>query len=79
VPMSEQLQITERFTRVDRDTMHYEIRIEDPQSYTAPWKISYPLARDDEYKMYEYACHEGNHAIELMLRGARVQEQMTTR
>ncbi len=79
VPVSEQLHIVERFTRVDRNTLQYEIRIEDPVNYTGPWKVSYPLARDDQYQMFEYACHEGNHAIELMLRGARVQEQMTTR
>ena len=75
VPYSEQLRIVERFTRVGHDTMQYEITIDDPANYTAPWKIAYPLARDDQYQMFEYACHEGNHAIELMLRGARVQEQ----
>jgi hypothetical protein len=75
VPAGEQLHVVERFTRVDRDTMQYEVRIEDPEHYTAPWKIAYPLARDAEYQMFEYACHEGNHAIELILRGARVQEQ----
>ena len=75
VPSSEQMRIVERFTRVSHDTMQYEIAIDDPVNYTAPWKIAYPLARDDEYQMFEYACHEGNHAIELILRGARVQEQ----
>jgi hypothetical protein len=79
VPYSEQLHIVERFTRVDHDTMRYEITIEDPVHYTAPWKIAYPLARDEQYQMFEYACHEGNAAIELILRGARVQEQVTTR
>jgi hypothetical protein len=78
VPVSEQMRIVERFTRVSHDTMQYEITIDDPVSYTAPWKIAYPLARDEKYQMFEYACHEGNHAIELILRGARVQEQLTT-
>lgn len=75
VPVSEQLHIVERFTPVDHNTMQYEITVDDPAQYTAPWKIAYPLARDAEYQMFEYACHEGNRAIELMLRGARVQEQ----
>ncbi|HKU13633.1 MAG TPA: hypothetical protein VJQ52_04510 [Steroidobacteraceae bacterium] len=79
VPFSEQLHLIERFTRIDRDTMQYEITIDDPVNYTAPWKISYPLARDEQYQMFEYACHEGNSAVELILRGARVQEKMTTR
>jgi hypothetical protein len=74
-PISEQLHIVERFTRIDHDTMQYEITVDDPANYTAPWKISYPLARDDKYQMFEYACHEGNRAIELILGGARVQEQ----
>ncbi|HEY7640331.1 MAG TPA: hypothetical protein VH814_11445 [Steroidobacteraceae bacterium] len=78
VPVSEQLHIIERFTRTDHDTMQYEITIDDPVNYTAPWKISYPLARDEQYQMFEYACHEGNRAIELILRGARVQERAAT-
>jgi hypothetical protein len=75
VPYSEQLHIVERFTPLDRTTLQYEITIDDPVNYTAPWKIAYPLARDDKYQMFEYACHEGNQAIEMILRGARVQEQ----
>jgi hypothetical protein len=74
-PVSEQMRIVERFTRVDRDTMQYEITIDDPVNYTAPWKVAYPLARDDKYQMFEYACHEGNRAIEMMLGGARAQER----
>jgi hypothetical protein len=79
VPVSEQLHIVERFTPIDRTTLQYEITIDDPPHYTAPWKIAYPLTRDAEYQMFEYACHEGNAAIELILRGARVQEGATTR
>jgi hypothetical protein len=75
VPYSEQLRTVERFTRIDHDTMQYEITIDDPVNYTAPWKVAYPLARDDQYQVFEYACHEGNRAVELILRGARAQEQ----
>jgi hypothetical protein len=78
-PTSEQLHVVERFTRIDHDTMQYEITIDDPTNYTAPWKVAYPLARDDKYQMFEYACHEGNRAIELILGGARAQERVTTR
>ncbi|MBB6092450.1 hypothetical protein HNQ60_001328 [Povalibacter uvarum] len=74
-PYSEDMRITERFTLTDPKTLQYEITIDDPKYYTEPWTISFPLHRDDSYVMYEYACHEGNHAIELILRGARVQEQ----
>ena len=78
-PYSEQLHIVERFTPTDRATMQYEITIEDPANYTAPWKIAYPLARDDQYQMFEYACHEGNRAIEMILGGARARERVTAR
>jgi hypothetical protein len=78
VPYSDQLRTTERFTRIDHDTMQYEITIDDPVNYTAPWKVAYPLTRDDQYQVFEYACHEGNYAIESILRGARAQE-MTAR
>jgi len=77
-PYSEQLRTVERFTRVDHDTMQYEITIDDPVNYTAPWKVAYPLARDDQYQMFEYACHEGNRAIEMILGGARAQEQTSS-
>jgi hypothetical protein len=43
--------------------------------YSAPWKVAIPLARDDDYRMYEYACHEGNEAPVLILGGGRAQEK----
>jgi hypothetical protein len=37
--------------------------------------MRYPLERDDRYGMFEYACHEGNYALQNIMRGARVQER----
>ena len=74
IPQSEKLRVVERFTRTDEDTIRYEVTIEDPEMYTAPWKVSMPLTRDPEYRIYEYACHEGNTAVELILGGARAEE-----
>lgn len=71
VPESEGLHVVERFTRVSADTISYEVTIDDPATYTKPWKVAIPLTRDDNYRMYEYACHEGNQGVELMLRGGR--------
>jgi hypothetical protein len=42
--------------------------------YTRPWKVAIPLERDDEYRIFEYACHEGNHAVENVLRSSRAME-----
>ena len=75
IPQTQALHVVERFTRVDADTINYEVTIEDPEIYTQPWTIAMPLTRDPEYVMYEYACHEGNKAVELILGGARALEK----
>ena len=75
VLQSDALHVVERFTRVSPSTIHYEVTIDDPKNYTQPWKVAIPLERDDNYRIYEYACHEGNHAVEHVLRGARAQER----
>ncbi len=75
IPQSEALHVVERFTRVDRDTINYEVSINDPNVYTSPWKVSIPLNRDPEYKIFEYACQEGNHAVENILSGGRAAEK----
>ena len=74
VLQSDALHVVERFRRVSADTIHYEVTIDDPKMYTRPWKVAIPLERDDQYRLYEYACHEGNHAIENVLRAARATE-----
>lgn len=75
IPQSEALHVVERFTRTDADTLSYEVTIEDPAMYTRPWKVAIPLAREEGYRMFEYACHEGNTAVELILGGARAKER----
>ena len=75
VPHSDALRLVERFTRVDGDTINYEVTIDDPNVYTRPWTVAIPLSRDDSYQMFEYACHEGNRAIENTLSMARAAER----
>jgi hypothetical protein len=75
VPVTEDLHVVERFTRTSADTIIWETRISDPQIYTQPFTISMPLTRDSEYVMYEYACHEGNHAIPNILGAGRASER----
>jgi hypothetical protein len=76
IPQSRALTIVERFTRVAADRIDYEARIDDPAVFTRPWTLAFPLMKDDEYRIYEYACHEGNRAVEGILRGARYQERV---
>jgi len=78
VPHSDALRLVERFTRVDADTISYQVTIEDPNIFTRPWTVAIPLVRDEDYRIFEYACHEGNKAIEHILRAARAAERIAT-
>ncbi len=75
VPVTEDLHVVERFTRVSQDTLMWEVTVTDPEIYTQPFTISMPLTRDPEYVMYEYACHEGNHAIKNILSAGRAADR----
>ena len=72
VPVSEALHVVERFTRVSEEEILWEVTVEDPEVYERPWTVSMPLTRDPDYVMFEYACHEGNRDVPLLMRGARV-------
>ena len=75
IPQSEALHVVERFTLVDSDTIQYEVTIEDPHIYTAPWKVAIPLNRDSGYRMFEYACHEGNYGLMNSLSAGRAEDR----
>ena len=70
---AENLEVTERFTRVGPDVLQYEVTLTDATTWTAPWSVMIPLRRSDD-AIYEYACHEGNIGMEGILAGARVKE-----
>jgi hypothetical protein len=72
---TDHLKMIERFTAVDPNTLKYEVTIEDPTVYTSPWTIAFPYSRDNDYKIFEYACHEGNYAVPNTLSGARAEER----
>jgi hypothetical protein len=71
--ISENVTLTERFTRIADDRIHYSFTIEDSELYSQPWTAEMPMATLDE-QMYEYACHEGNYSLPAILAGARRQE-----
>ena len=73
-PPSARRTVTERFTRVDDDTIVYSFTIDDPVIYERPWGGELPFERLDD-RLYEYACHEGNYALGNVLSGARYQER----
>jgi hypothetical protein len=74
---SENLRVTERFTRVNASTLKYEVTFNDPNTWTKPWTLMIPLKHTDD-KIYEYACHEGNIGLTGILAGARNEERLKT-
>jgi hypothetical protein len=69
------LHLTERFTRVDENTLDYQVTIDDPATWVRPFTVAFPWLRDDTYVLYEYACHEGNDSLTSILSGMRAQEK----
>ena len=72
---SDKTKLTERFTRMDNDTLKYEATVDDPGTWSRPWTISFPWRRDPNYGFYEYACHEGNYAMPNILSGGRADDK----
>ena len=70
------MRLTERFRRVDADTLLYQFTVDDPETFTRPWTAEIPLNRTPG-PIFEYACHEGNYALRNVLAGARAQENAT--
>ena len=65
--------LVERFSRNSPDTLLYEYTVDDPESFEKPWSVAVEMKRTTD-PLLEYACHEGNRAMTLMLRGARIRE-----
>jgi hypothetical protein len=70
------LRVTERFTRVDPETVKVEVTITDPTTWTRPWTFAVTGKKDPSYwQIFEYACHEGNYGMSNILSGARAEEK----
>jgi len=71
--LSGDARVTERFTRLDENTLLYQFTVDDPQVYSRTWTGELPMNAVED-QIYEYACHEGNYALPGILAGARQQE-----
>jgi hypothetical protein len=62
--------MVERFTLIDRNTMHYQVTIDDATVYTRPWTMAFPLRRNTEpgFRLLEEACHEGERNTDPLIR-----------
>ena len=69
----ENMTLTERFTRIDEDRLGYEWTVDDSEMFEDKFTATVELQLTDA-DLFEYACHEANYAMPLMLSGARKQE-----
>jgi hypothetical protein len=76
-PTSDALHLVERFTRVAPDVLNYEAAIDDPKTFTRPFKLLLPLTTQPGYQVLPYECHEGNLALHNILSAARSEERAT--
>jgi hypothetical protein len=70
----ENLHLIERFRLVDPETILYQFTVDDPTVFSKAWIGELPMHRTGD-KMYEFACHEGNAALEHILINARAAEK----
>ena len=73
---SEQVIMTERFVPISSGVVEWRVTFEDPSVWTRPWTYAMPLTKvDHSQQVYEYACHEGNHAMRNILSAARAEDK----
>ena len=75
IPASDSLRLVEKFTRVDKGTLNYQLTVEDSKTWSRPWTIAFPLKNTPSYTLFEYACHEGNYYMYNALTGSRANNQ----
>jgi hypothetical protein len=71
---SENMRLTERFTRVDENTIRYQFTVDDPSTWTRPWSAELSMKKTVG-PIFEHACHEGNYGLANTLAGARAEEK----
>jgi hypothetical protein len=59
-PHTDDLHVIERYTRPDKNTLHYEATIDDPGAYTRPWTVAWNIPWDQDGQLQEYICQENN-------------------
>lgn len=73
LPTGDRASAIERLTMTGAGTMVYQVTYSDPDVFTAPWTAQVEWMRDDKYRLYEFACHEGNEEVRHMITSSRAQ------
>jgi hypothetical protein len=71
LPHTDRLHLTERFSRLDARTLKYEVTIEDPGAYTAPWSSGFNLRWTEGLEVFEYVCQDNNRFPESVFEETR--------
>ena len=75
IKYSDDLRLVERFTRTSDSAIQYQVTVHDPKTFKASWTAAFPVTREPGYRIFEYACHEGNYAMANILSEARAAEK----
>jgi hypothetical protein len=62
-PHSDKLHMIQRFTRPDLGHINYEVTIDDPKTYTKPWKNTRVFTLRPDWELIEYSCMENNKSL----------------
>ncbi len=76
--LSDEATVTERFTRVSANELLYQFEVDDPGFYSQTWKGEMTFFPSSG-PVFEYACHEGNYALQHILSGARQIERKSSK
>jgi hypothetical protein len=74
-PISDQMKMTERFTRMNKDVLMYTITVDDPVVLTHSWTARFPLKLDNSFQILEYACTEDNNMIPHWISVSEAEQQ----
>jgi len=67
IPHTSQLHLIEKYTRTALDSMKYELTVDDPGAYTAPFTGVSTLRWENGTELFEYICQQENYAFTLMV------------
>jgi hypothetical protein len=65
-PHTDMLHVVEKFSRPNKNTLHYEATIDDPGAYTKSWTVAWDIPWRASGELTEYICQENNRYLERL-------------
>jgi hypothetical protein len=62
-PHTSLMHAIERYSRPDKNTLHFEAQIDDPGAYTKPWNVAWDITWNPKGEITEYICQENNRLL----------------